>query len=74
MVPAARRLASGIVCGANCRRSPDGGWKRIIKDYLEKFFRLFFTQVHALIDLEAGYTFLDKELAKSMVDTETGDR
>ena len=52
----------------------DGGWKQIIEDYLEEFFRFFFPDVHALIDFQAGYTFLDKELAKLMVDTETGDR
>ncbi|MFO7904576.1 MAG: hypothetical protein R6U98_18075, partial [Pirellulaceae bacterium] len=52
----------------------DGGWKQIIEDYLEEFFRFFFPQIHASINFDADYRFLDKELAKLMVDTETGDR
>ena len=52
----------------------DGGWKQMIEDYLEEFFRFFFPHVHASINFQAGYKFLDKELAKVMVDTETGDR
>jgi hypothetical protein len=52
----------------------DGGWKQIIEDYLEEFFRFFFPHVHASIHFDAGYRFLDKELAKLMVDTESGDR
>jgi len=52
----------------------DGGWKQIIEDYLEEFFRFFFPYVHASINFDAGYDFLDKELAKLMVDTESGDR
>ena len=52
----------------------DGGWKQLIEDYLEEFFRFFFPDVHASINFQAGHKFLDKELAKVMVDTETGDR
>jgi hypothetical protein len=52
----------------------DGGWKQIIEDYLEEFFRFFFPRIHAAIDFGAKYQFLDKELAKLMVDTESGDR
>ena len=52
----------------------DGGWKQMIEDYLEEFFRFFFPDVHASINFQAGYKFLDKELAKVMVDSETGDR
>jgi hypothetical protein len=52
----------------------DGGWKQIIEDYLEEFFRFFFPRIHASINFNAKYHFLDKELAKLMVDTESGDR
>jgi hypothetical protein len=52
----------------------DGGWKQIIEDYLEEFFRFFFPRIHASINFNAEYHFLDKELAKLMVDTETGGR
>ena len=52
----------------------DGGWKQMIEDYLEEFFRFFFPDVHASINFQAGHKFLDKELAKVLVDTETGDR
>lgn len=47
----------------------DGGWKQIIDDYLEEFFRFFFPAVHAGIDFRQPYQYLDKELAKVMVDT-----
>ena len=52
----------------------DGGWKQVIEDFLEEFFRFFFPAVHAGIDFQQGYQYLDKELAKVMVDAEAGDR
>ncbi|MGM0489639.1 MAG: hypothetical protein ACQESR_23130 [Planctomycetota bacterium] len=52
----------------------DGGWKQIIENYLEEFCRFFFPEIHASLNFNADYRFLDKELAKLMVDTETGDR
>ena len=52
----------------------DGGWKQVIEDYLEEFFRYFFPLVHASIDFGRGYQYLDKELAKIMVGNELGDR
>ena len=52
----------------------DGGWKQVIEDYLEEFFRYFFPLVHASIDFGRGYQYLDKELAKVMVGNELGDR
>ena len=50
----------------------DGGWKQIIEDFIEEFFRFYFPKIHALINFKADIQFLDKELAKIMVDTQTG--
>ena len=52
----------------------DGGWKQIIDDELEEFFRFFFPQVHAAIDFRYGCQSRDKELAKIMVGADVGDR
>ena len=52
----------------------DGGWKQLIDDELEEFFRFFFPQVHAAIDFRYGCQSRDKELAKIMVDADVGDR
>ena len=52
----------------------DGGWKQVIEDFLEEFFRFFFPAVHAGINFQQGYQYLDKELAKVLVDAEAGDR
>ena len=52
----------------------DGGWKQLIEDELEEFFRFFFPQVHAAIDFRSGCQSRDKELAKLMVDADVGDR
>ncbi len=52
----------------------DGGWKQIIEDYLEEFFRFFFPAVHAGVDFDQDYQYLDKELAQIMVGTESGRR
>ncbi len=40
----------------------DGGWKQIIEDFIEEFFRFYFPKIHAMIDFEAEIQFLDKEL------------
>ncbi len=50
--------------GESTSANMDGGWKQLIEDYLEEFFRFFFPQVHAGIDFLAGYRYLDKELAQ----------
>ena len=52
----------------------DGGWKQVIEDYLEDFFRFFFPTVHAEIDFSQPCEYLDKELAKIMLDAAVGDR
>jgi hypothetical protein len=52
----------------------DGGWKQVIEDYLEDFFRFFFPTVHAEIDFDQPCEHLDKELAKIMLDAAVGDR
>ncbi len=51
----------------------DGGWKQLIEDELEEFFRFFFPQVHAAIDFRHGCQSRDKELAKIMVGADVGD-
>jgi hypothetical protein len=51
----------------------DGGWKQLIDDELEEFFRFFFPQVHAAIDFRSGCQSRDKELAKIMVGADAGD-
>ncbi len=52
----------------------DGGWKQIIEDFVEDFFRFYFPDIHTMIDFEAEIQFLDKELAKIMVDAQAGNR
>ena len=52
----------------------DGGWKQVIEDYLEDFFRFFFPAVHAEIDFSRPCEYLDKQLAKIMLDAAVGDR
>ncbi len=52
----------------------DGGWKQLIEEYLEEFFKFFFPAVHAGIDFRQNYQYLDKELAQIMVDSESGRR
>lgn len=52
----------------------DGGWKQLIEDELEEFFRFFFPQVYAAIDFQYGCQSRDKELAKIMVGADMGNR
>jgi len=52
----------------------DGGWKQLIDDELEEFFRFFFPGVHAAIDFGHGCQSRDKELAKIMAGADMGDR
>ncbi|MBL7040440.1 MAG: hypothetical protein ISR77_17515 [Pirellulaceae bacterium] len=50
----------------------DGGWKQIIEDFTEEFFRFFYPAVHARIDWTKGCRFLDTELRQVMPDAELG--
>ena len=48
----------------------DGGWKEIIKDYTEEFFRFFLPKMHKAIDFSKGVSFLDKELNEIVSDSD----
>jgi len=52
----------------------DGGWKQIIEDYFAEFLRFYFPAVHARIDFEKEYEYLDKDLAALTVDAAAGNR
>ena len=52
----------------------DGGWKQIIDDLFEEFFRFFFPAIHASIDFGKGSRLLDKELAGIMTGVAIGRR
>ena len=52
----------------------DGGWKQLMEEYLEEFFRFFFPKIHAGIDFGQGYQYLDKELAQIMAGPKSGRR
>ena len=52
----------------------DGGWKQVIDDFLEEFFRFFFPAVHGLIDFSQKCRLLDKELAGIMAGAAFGRR
>lgn len=40
----------------------DGGWKDVIEDFTEDFFKFYLPKMHRGIDFTCGVTFLDKEL------------
>jgi hypothetical protein len=52
----------------------DSPWKDIIEKHFKSFMEFFFPNAAAQIDFEKGYTFLDKELQKIMIDSELGRR
>jgi hypothetical protein len=52
----------------------DSPWKEILEVYFEDFLLFFFPQVHAEIDWNRGYDFLDQELAQVVRDAELGKR
>ena len=58
--------------GRSVRSDMDGGWKQVIEDYVEEFFRFFFPALYAQIDFARGYRFLDADLAKLTVDAVAG--
>jgi hypothetical protein len=52
----------------------DTPWKDVIEHALPDLFAFFFPAIHAEIDWEKGYEFLDKELQQITPDGETGRR
>ena len=50
----------------------DSPWKEILEQFFEPGLAFFFPQMHAAIDWNRGYAFLDKELQKITPDAETG--
>ena len=52
----------------------DGGWKQVIEDYTEEFFRFFFPEVHAAVDFSQDYRFLDTELHQIIPNAEVGKK
>jgi hypothetical protein len=46
----------------------DGGWKEIIEDLTEDFFKFYFPDIHAGINFTKGVMFLDKELNQIISD------
>ena len=56
------------------RADEDSPWKEVLERYFEAFLAFFFPEVHAGIDWEKGYVFLDKELQKVVRDAELGRR
>lgn len=52
----------------------DSPWKDALEHYLEDFMAFFFPHVHAEIDWDRSYIFLDKELQQVVRDAELGRR
>ncbi len=52
----------------------DSPWKEAIEGYFEDFVAFFFPHIHAEIDWDRGYTFLDTELQQIARDSELGKR
>ncbi len=52
----------------------DSPWKEIIEQYFVEFTAFFFPKLHAAINWERGYEFLDKELQQITREAETGRR
>lgn len=48
----------------------DGGWKDVIEDFTEDFFKFYLPEMHRGIDFTCGVTFLDKELNEIVSDSE----
>ncbi|PSB03483.1 cytosolic protein [Merismopedia glauca] len=52
----------------------DSPWKDILEAYFQEFVEFFFPQIHAEIDWNRGYDFLDSELQQVVRDAELGKR
>ncbi|MGB7414175.1 MAG: hypothetical protein WA902_08195 [Thermosynechococcaceae cyanobacterium] len=56
------------------RADYDSPWKQAIENYFSDFLVFFFPDIHADIDWEKGYEFLDQELQKIVREAELGKR
>ncbi|KAB2929117.1 MAG: cytosolic protein [Candidatus Contendobacter sp.] len=52
----------------------DSPWKQLLERFFPEFMAFFFQDAHGAIDWEAGYEFLDKELARVVRDATLGQR
>ncbi len=52
----------------------DGGWKDVIQDFTEDFFRFYLPEMHKGIDFLKGVKFLDKELNEIVSDSDNVKR
>ena len=52
----------------------DSPWKDVLERYFPSFLSFFFPDIHADVDWERGYEFLDKELQQIARDAELGRR
>ncbi len=52
----------------------DSVWKEVLDAYFEEFLAFFFPQIHADIDWQRPYEYMDKELEKLEPDSATGRR
>jgi hypothetical protein len=52
----------------------DSPWKEILEAYFPDFLQFFFPQIHAEIDWNQGYEFLDTQLQQVVRDAELGKR
>ncbi|WP_031388492.1 DUF4351 domain-containing protein [Desulfonatronum thiodismutans] len=52
----------------------DSPWKIALERYFPEFIAFYFPRIHARIDWQAGYEFLDKELQQVVRDADTGRR
>ncbi len=62
------------ISGESAHADSDSGWKEAIEKYFEEFLSFFFPAIRHEVNLECGYTFLDKELERVVRDAETGKR
>jgi len=59
---------------AVARSDYDSPWKEAIEQYFEAFLAFFFPRVHADIDWDKGYEFLNTELERVVRDAVLGRR
>ena len=52
----------------------DGPWKEAIEEWFEEFLAFFFSTLHAQINWQHGYEFLDKEMQQLASESELGVR
>jgi hypothetical protein len=52
----------------------DNPWKKIIEKYFQDFILLFFPKIHAEIDWQRGYDFIDQEFQQIVRDADLKKR